>query len=84
MRQPPQRLLRQAVTAFGRYNQAEHLPSDQQEALRTKAQGLADEVAEKMGAKDHTDRLVVWEELCRLSHRQKENRRLKALGVEGY
>lgn len=37
-----------------------------------------------MGAKDENEKLMVWEELNRLSHRQIENKRLKDLGVEGY
>ena len=37
-----------------------------------------------MGAKDEDKKLMVWEELNRLSHRQIENTRLKDLGVEGY
>ena len=84
MRQPPQKLLRQAVTAFCGYIRSEHLSLDRQEKLRSKAEGLAGRVAKAMGAKDEDKKLMVWEELNRLSHRQIENKRLKDLGVEGY
>jgi len=84
MRQPPQKLLRQAVTAFCDYIRSEHLSPDRQEKLRSKAEGLAGRVAKAMGAKDENEKLMVWEELNRLSHRQIENKRLKDLGVEGY
>jgi hypothetical protein len=84
MKQPPQKLLRQAVAAFIRYIQSDRLSADRQTTLRQKAEHLADETAKAMGAKDENERLVVWEELNRLAHRQIENERLKALGVEGF
>ena len=84
MGQPPQKLLRQGVASFCRYIHSESLAPGRQDALRLKAERLADRIAKAMGAKDENDRRVVWEELHRLAHRQIENRRLKDLGVEGY
>ena len=84
MRQPPQKLLRQGVASFCRYIQSESLSPERQATLRQRAEGLADRIAKAMGAKSENDRLVVWEELNQLSHKQIENKRLKALGVEGY
>jgi hypothetical protein len=84
MRQPPQKLLRQAVAAFCSYIQSDRLPAGRQTTLRQKAEHLADETAKAMGAKDENERLMVWEELNRHAHRQIENKRLKTLGVEGY
>jgi hypothetical protein len=84
MNQPPEKLLKQAVRGFCDYIKSERLPARRQDSLRAKAEHLADEVSRSMGAKDDNERLMVWEELNRLSHQQIENKRLKALGVEGY
>jgi hypothetical protein len=84
MRQPPQKLLRQAVTAVADVMQSEHLPPNRQEALRLKAKALTLRIEEAMGAKDPEEKLMVWEELNRHAFRQNERKRLHDSGVEGY
>ena len=84
MIQPPQKLFKQAVAAFCSYIQSESLSPKRQESLKQEAEHLAGKIAKAMKAKDENERLVVWEELNRLAHHQVENKRLKALGVEGF
>lgn len=84
MIEPPQKLLKQAVAAFCRYIEADDKTPEQQEILRTKAESLAKAVSKAMKARDENEELVVWEELNRHAHRKIENKRLKALGVEGF
>ena len=84
MRQPSQKLLRQAVTAIAGVMQSEHLPPNRQEILRLKTKALILRVEKSMRAKDPEEKLVVWEELNRHAHQQNERKRLHDLGVEGY
>ena len=84
MRQPPQKLLRQAVAAVASVMSSERLPPGRQERLRLRAQSLALKVEKAMGAGTHDEKLAVWEELNRHALRQNEHKRLKTLGVEGY
>jgi hypothetical protein len=84
MRQPPQKLLRQAVTAVARFMHSDHLPFQRQEELRRKAKSLTFKVEKAMGAKDPEEKLIVWEELNRHAYNQIERKRLHNLRVEGY
>jgi len=84
MKQPPQKLLRQAVTAVANVMQSEHLQPNRQESLRLKAKALMLKIEKKMGVRDPEEKLAVWEELNRHARRQNEHRRLRNLGVEGY
>ena len=84
MRQPPQKLLHQAVNAVAAVMQSEHLPPNRQENLRLKAKTLTLKIEEKMGARDPEKKLIVWEELNRHAWRQNERKRLHNLGIRGY
>ena len=84
MRQPPQKLLRQAVTAVANVMRSEHLPPARQEALRLRAKALTLKVEESMRARDPEEKLMVWEELNRHANNQNKRRELHNLGVEGY
>jgi hypothetical protein len=84
MHQPPQRLLRQAVTAVAAVMLSEHLPPGRQEALRQRAKTLTLKVEKAMGAATPDEKLVVWEGLNDHAFRQNRNKHLHDTGVEGY
>lgn len=82
MRQPPPKLLRQAVTAVADVMSSEHLSPGRQEGLRLKAKSLTLKIERAMGAKEPEEKIVVWKELNRHAYRQNENKRLHDLGVD--
>ena len=84
MRQPPQRLLRQAVTAVAAVMLSDGLPPGRQEALRQKARNLTLRVERAMGATTDEERQAVWEGINEHAFRQNRDRHLHDLGVEGY
>ena len=84
MKQPPQKLLRQAVTAVAKFMHSDHLPPQRQEELRRKAKSLTFKIEKAMGAKNPEEKLIVWEELNRHAFNQNRRQELHDLGVEGY
>jgi len=84
MIQPPQPLLRKAITAGIEYYRSDNWSAARRESCRIKAQKLYKQVAKAMKAKNENEELMVWEELNQKAVSQIENERRRSLGIEGY